>query len=198
MPTDPSTRLKVVTDSAASQTGDLLVLCGRGNAKAFRMLYDANSARLYGVALRITRNPALASDALHDAMLQVWRNSDRYKPEHGNAEGWLVSLVRYRALDIVRKRSREMFGLEMPDQADDKPNVLSRMVASAESAALKACLEQVEPSRRRFVILAFIEGLTHSEIAQRVGQPLGTVKSSIRRTLRALRSCLDYIAEAGP
>ncbi len=196
MPLDPSTRLKAVANSTASQTGDLLARCGRGDAKAFRMLYDANSARLYGVALRITRNPALASDAVHDAMLQVWRNSDRYDPERGNAEGWLVSLVRYRALDIARKQGRELTGLEIPEQADDEPDVLSRMVASAEGSALKACLERVEPPRRRLVILAFIEGLTQSEIAQRVGQPLGTVKSSIRRALIALRSCLDGSLEA--
>ena len=194
----PMTRLKVVADTAVSETGALLARCGRGDAKAFRTLYDSNSARLYGVALRITRNPALASDAVHDAMLQVWRNSDRYDPERGNAEGWLVSLVRYRALDIARKQGRELTGLVMPEQADDEPDVLSRMVASAEGEALKGCLEGVEPPRRRLVILAFIEGLTQSEIAQRVGQPLGTVKSSIRRALIALRSCLDRTAEAQP
>ena len=191
-------RLKLVATATGTQTGELLVQCGKGDAKAFRAVYEANSARLYGVALRITRNPALASDAVHDAMLQVWRNSDRYDPARGNAESWLVSLVRYRALDIARKHGREMTGIEMPEQIDEDPDVLSRLVAGAEGSALRICLEGVEPPRRRLVILAFIDGLTQSEIAQRVGQPLGTVKSSIRRALLALRSCLDGRLESQP
>ena len=195
MASPPSSRLKLVAEGASSPTAELLAKCGKGDTKAFRRLYDANSPRLYGVALRITRNPALASDAVHDAMLQVWRNADRYEASRGNADGWLISLVRYRALDIARKQGREVTGVEIPEQVDEDPDVLSRLVAKAEGNALRDCLESVEPPRRRLVILAFIDGLTQNEIAQRVGQPLGTVKSSIRRALIALRSCLDRPAE---
>ncbi len=198
MPQASASRLKVVSQPVMSPTAELLLRCGQGDAKAFRRLYELSSARLYGVALRITRSPALASDAVHDAMLQVWRNADRYDPERGNADGWLVSLVRYRALDIARKQGREITGVEMPEQADEDPDVLSRLVATAEGAALKTCLETVEPPRRHLVLLAFIEGLTQSEIAAKVEQPLGTVKSSIRRALLALRSCLDGVAEVRP
>ena len=187
----PTRRLLAAAGAGQSQTGELLGRCGQGDAKAFRALYDASSARLYGVALRITRNPALASDAVHDAMLQVWRNAARYDPARGNADGWLVSLVRYRALDIARKQGREITGVDVPERIDDDPDVLSRLVQNAEGTALRVCLEQVEAQRRRLVVLAFIEGLTQSEIATRVGQPLGTVKSSIRRALLALRACLD-------
>ena len=187
----PSTRLRLVAQADGSDTAALLAKCGQGDSKAFRKLYETNAARLYGVALRITRNPTLASDAVHDAMLQVWRNSDRYDPERGNAGAWLVSLVRYRALDIARKQGREITGLEMPEQADDEPDVLSRLVATADGSALKVCLEAVDPPRRKLVILAFIDGLTQNEIAIKTDQPLGTVKSSIRRALLALRSCLD-------
>ncbi len=196
MPTPTQPKLRLVAAGASPQVAELLGRCGQGDAKAFRQLYDGISARLYGVALRITRNPALACDAVHDAMLQVWRNAARYDPERGNAEVWLVSLVRYRALDIVRKQGREITGVDMPEQIDDDPDVLSRLVADADGTALRICLEQVEPPRRRLVILAFIEGLTQSEIAQRVGQPLGTVKSSIRRALLALRACLEAGTEA--
>ncbi len=194
MDTGNSPQLRIV--GGASESAVLLAQCGTGDAKAFRKLYDTNASRLYGVALRITRNPALASDAVHDAMLQVWRNSDRYDPERGSAEAWLVSLVRYRALDIARKQGREITGLEMPEQADAEPDALSKLVSSADASALRVCLEAVELPRRRLVVLAFIEGLTQSEIALQVGQPLGTVKSSIRRALLALRSCLDGKPEA--
>ena len=198
MPAEPRSRLRVVAGAANPTTSELLSRCGRGDAKAFRALYDANSARLYGVALRITRSQALAADAVHDAMLQVWRNAEQYDPARGNADGWLMSLVRYRALDIARKQSREVTGVDIPEQADDGPDVLSQMVHTAESAALITCLDEVEVARRRLVVLAFIDGLTQSEIAARVGQPLGTVKSSIRRALLVLRACLDRVTGSAP
>ena len=184
-------RLALVSDEAGTRTAQLLARCARGDDKAFSSLYEASSARLYGVALRITRNPALASDAVHDAMLQVWRNADRYSPDRGNADGWLVSLVRYRALDIIRKHGRESTGLDVPEQVDEEPDALSRLLSQADGSALRACLEGVDPSRRHLILLAFIEGLTQSEVAAKVGQPLGTVKSTIRRVLIGLRSCLD-------
>jgi RNA polymerase sigma-70 factor (ECF subfamily) len=188
---DVKPRLTLVSEDSGAKTADLLRRCGQGDAKAFRDLYEIFSAKLYGVALRITRNPALASDAVHDAMLQVWRNADRYSLDRGSAEGWLVSLVRYRALDIIRKTGRETTGVDVPEQVDDDPDALSRLVSHGDAVALRACMETVDPPRRRLVILAFIEGLTQNEVAQRVGQPLGTVKSSIRRALIALRACLD-------
>ena len=174
-----------------SDTAGLLARCAASDAAAFRELYDSNAGRLYGIALRITRQPALASDAVHDALLQVWRHSARFDPERGNADGWLISLVRYRALDIVRRQSRETPGLEIPEQTDTDPDALSRLVTGSESKALRHCLDQVDAPRRALVMLAFIEGLTQNEVAARVGQPLGTVKSSIRRALLSMRSCLQ-------
>jgi RNA polymerase sigma-70 factor (ECF subfamily) len=185
-------RLVAIEGGASDQdTATLLQRCAAADARAFRQLYDVNSARLYGVALRITRNAALASDAVHDAMLQVWRNAARYDPARGNADGWLVSLVRYRALDIIRKHGRESTGIDLPDTADDDPDALSRLVTKAETVALRSCLEEVEQPRRKLLLLAFVNGLTQSEVAETVGQPLGTVKSTIRRALIALRSCLQ-------
>jgi len=157
----------------------------------FRRLYDEQSPFLYGVALRITRQPALASDAVHDALLQVWRNAARYDQSRGNARAWLLSLVRYRALDAVGRIRREVLGAEVPEQADTDPSALDRIVVSEAGTALHGCMQEVDPERRRLVMLAFLDGLTHAEVAARVGQPLGTVKSSIRRALQALRSCLD-------
>ena len=176
---------------ASSETAALLVRCAAADGSAFRKLYDLNSSRLYGVALRITRQPALASDAVHDAFLQVWRNAARFDPERGHADGWLISLVRYRALDIARRQVREQPGLEIPEQVDTDPDALSMMVSGAEGRALRKCLEQIDTPRRSLVILSFIEGLTQSQVAERVGQPLGTVKSTIRRALLSLRSCLE-------
>lgn len=168
----------------------LLARCAQSDAAAFRSLYDQQSSTLYAVAIRITRDPALAADAVHDAMLQVWRNAARFDPARGQARGWLVSLVRYRALDMVGRTRREVLGAEIPEPADPEPLPLDRLQSTREGQALHRCLETVEPARRNLVVLAFVEGLTHAEVAARLRQPLGTVKSGIRRALMVLRACL--------
>lgn len=179
------------TQPSSTATAALLARCALEDGVAFRTLYDVHSARLYAIALRITRQPSLASDAVHDALLQVWRNASRFDPSLGNADGWLTSLVRYRALDIARRQMREQPGHEIPEQVDLDPDALSRLVAGSEGRALRACLEQMDAPRRSLVMMSFIEGLTQAQVAERVGQPLGTVKSSIRRALLALRGCLS-------
>lgn len=169
----------------------LLLRSAQADGAAFRRLYEQQSPLLYGVALRITRRPALACDAVHDALLQVWRNAARYDPMRGNARAWLLSLVRYRALDAVSRVGREAPAAELPEQADPDPGALDRLLSSEAGTALYRCLDGIDADRRRLVLMAFVDGLTHSELAARVSQPLGSVKSGIRRALQALRACLE-------
>ncbi len=171
--------------------GALLWLVAAGDRGAFRRLYDQQSPRLYAVALRITRQSALASDAVHDAFLQVWRNAARFDSARGNAEAWLLSLVRYRALDIARRRTREVSDDSVPEFEDPDPDPLSRLQSASEAQALHRCLELLDPERRKLVVMAFVDGLSHGELAARIAAPLGTVKSWIRRSLLSLRSCLE-------
>lgn len=168
----------------------LLAHCATQDGAAFRRLYEQHGATLYGVALRITRQPALASDAVHDALLQVWRNAARYDPSRGSGKAWLLSLVRYRAMDAARRSGREITTDTMPEREDTDPDPLDRLLSTQEGHGLHRCLQEVPAERRRLIVLAFVEGLTHAEVSARVGQPLGTVKSSIRRALSALRLCL--------
>lgn len=188
-------RLPCMADESIRDDGDsldgLLSRCGGGDRAAFRRLYDLQSARLYGQALRLTRQPQLAADAVHDAFLQVWQRSSRFDPARGRAEAWLSSLLRYRAIDILRKRGRENYGLEPRDEPDPGPDPLLQLVSSSEGVALKRCLEQLDEGQRRVVLLAFVDGLSHSELASRLQAPLGTVKSWVRRALLGLRRCLE-------
>lgn len=174
----------------APNDDQLLRRCAAGDGAAFRALYDRWSARLYGIALRITRQPSLAADAMHDAFVQVWEQAHRFDPARGSAEVWMIGLVRYRSLDIVRRQAREVPGYEAEEREDESPDALSRLVSSAEGAALQRCLEQLEAERRRLVVMAFVDGLSHSELAATLRVPLGTVKSWIRRSLLSLRECL--------
>jgi RNA polymerase sigma-70 factor, ECF subfamily len=182
--------------SAAAQIpkgDDTLALvhrCAGGDQAAFRQLYDRWSSRLYGIALRITRQGVLAADATQEAFVQIWQQAHRFDPERGGPEAWLISILRYRALDIVRRQAREVPGYEPEDRPDDAPDALTRLVSTAEGAALQRCMDQLDEDRRRLVVMAFVDGLSHSELAQRLNAPLGTVKSWIRRSLTSLRECL--------
>jgi RNA polymerase sigma-70 factor, ECF subfamily len=173
-------------DAAAA----LLARCAGGDRAAFRSLYDRWGSRLYGIALRITRQEAMAADATQDAFVQIWQQAHRFDPLRGSADAWLIGILRYRALDIVRLRAREVGGYEPEEREDETPDALARLVDSAEGAALYRCLNELEEDRRRLVVLAFVDGLSHSELAARMNAPLGTVKSWIRRSLMSLRECL--------
>ncbi len=186
-----------MADAAPSDVlGDLLGRIAAGDRAAFRRLYDLQAPRLHAVALRVTRQMPLAADAVHDAFLQVWRNAGRFESSRGSPEAWLLSLVRYRALDIARRRGREVSqeDLDLPEPVDQDPDPLARLASGREASALAACLRQLDQERRRLVLLAFVEGLSHSEVAERANMPLGTVKSWIRRSLQSLRLCLEGAA----
>jgi len=189
MPRSSANRSPAV--SGGDDTAALLRRCAAKDRAAFRGLYDRWGGRMHGIALRITRQSSLAADATHDAFIQVWQQAHRFDPDRGSPEAFLVSLVRYRALDIVRRHGREVPGYEPPAQVDESPDSLSRLIKSSEGVALRRCLDQLDPDRRRLVLMAFVEGLSHGELAERLRMPLGTVKSWIRRSLLSLRECLE-------
>ncbi len=164
--------------------------CAAGDEVSLRALYEAEAATMLGVALRIVRRRDLAEEAVHDAFLQIWRKAHQFDAKLGSGRTWMFAIVRNRALNIVRDRSRE-------DLVDDETfeavaggehdDMLLRM---PERDALRLCLERLEKPRRTSLILAYVEGFSHGEIAGRLGVPLGTVKAWIRRSLIALKECM--------
>lgn len=171
---------------------ELIARCAGQDRAAFRTLYARWSARLHGVAMRITRDPGLAADATHDAFVQVWQQAGRFDPALGGAGSWLMSLARYRALDMVRRRGREVLGHDpVHEEADRGPDPLAQLMSTAEGGALHRCLELLSLERRRLVVAAFVEGYSHSQLASRLDVPIGTVKSWIRRSLIGLKECLS-------
>ncbi|HKM62838.1 MAG TPA: sigma-70 family RNA polymerase sigma factor [Acidisphaera sp.] len=181
-----------LVDAGEDAAGLLRAVAG-GDRRALRRLYEIEAGRLHAVALRIVRDASLAADVLHDAFLSVWRNAAQFDPARGAASAWLTGIVRNRALDIARRASREVTGTELPETVDETPDALSDAVRTQEEAALHRCLGTLEEDRRGLIVMAFVGGLTHAEVAQRSGIPLGTVKSHIRRGLLALRSCLEAL-----
>ncbi len=169
----------------------LLARCAHADKDALRQLYVSEASRLHGLALRITRDGAMAADALHDTFEQVWRNARRFDPRRGDGRAWLTALLRYRAIDAARWRERSRDLPDIAEVADDAPSPFDNLVAARDAHTLTRCLGTMDERRRRLVVLAYLNGLTHAQLADRVGEPLGTVKSSIRRALIGLRSCMD-------
>lgn len=164
----------------------------RGSRGALKRLYELEARQLHGIALQIVRRPELAADVLQDAFVQVWQNAASFSPERGDASAWLTGIVRYRALDAVRKFRREVLSDDprLGDRAEE-PDIVEQLDRRTASDALQRCLKALEPSQRRVVLLAFVDGLSHAQIADRVSAPLGTVKGWVRRALQLLRSCLE-------
>lgn len=175
--------------------GDILEAlraCQRGDQAGLRALYEREAPRMVGVAYRMLRRRALAEEAVHDTFVLVWRQAATFDPGRGAARTWIYAILRNRALNILRSETRtelvddfEPMGLE---SEEDGPDVA--LMRLSESGRLRSCLERLEPDRRSAILLAYVRGLTHGELAGRFGVPLGTMKSWIRRSLLALRECL--------
>ena len=165
-----------------------LASCSQGDRQALRDLYQQESARLLGVAQRIARDNALAEDILHDVFLRIWTRASSFDPARGSARGWIFSITRHLALNFVRNHGREVHIDEQAETA--MAEHLDTFEYPARSGRIYTCLEQLDPARRNCILHAYVDGYSHSEIAQKVGAPLGTVKAWIKRSLAALRECM--------
>ena len=172
----------------------LLKRIAAGDEAALATLYDATCGRVYGVALRILRNPAAAEEVTEDVFFQVWRQALRYDPARGQPLGWILTIARSRALDHLRRDDPAMLHPEpttlLEVEPRDEAGPQDLLVACRNNALLHGALAALEPLPRQMIALVFFRGLTHEEVATHAGLPLGTVKSHVRRALLHLRSAL--------
>ena len=178
--------------TAILEPGQALLACAAGDKSALRQLYEREAPRMIGVAMRLLKRRALAEEAVQDAFVLIWRNAAMFDPARGKALPWIYTILRNRSLSILRNEGRletraDPIGEELASEDDDPETVLSKL---SDAKALKHCLERLEPERRELVMLAFVKGLTHGELAGRMNMPLGTIKSWIRRSLMTLKECL--------
>ena len=172
----------------------LLALVARGNDSALAELYDRFGRVAYGLALRILRDDALAQDAVQEAFLNVWRSAASFVPERAKASTWILTLVHRRAVDLVRREDRrrtepietvpDPIGAATDEQVDVR---LTR-------ALVQDALNRLPPEQRETLELAYYGGLSQSELSERLGQPLGTIKS---RTFAGLSRLRDLLRDAG-
>lgn len=182
---------------------DLLGRVALKEQAAFRQLYDLTSAHLFGVALRFLRSRAAAEEILQDAYINVWQQAGTYAAGLSTPMTWLMSIVRNKALDRLRKGRTESdlsgpldaSDEAPPEGADVQADPHELFAAATEAAAVSRCMAQLEPAQRQSLALAFYSGLSHSELAAHLRVPLGTAKAWVRRGLDRLRKCLEADCE---
>lgn len=152
---------------------------------------------MLGVARRLVGDQALAEDIVHEAFIRIWNGAGTFDPGRGSARGWMFCITRHLALNVLRGRGREVqvgaeqeAALEARDAEQGAAEYAAALEAALQGERLQGCLAGLEPLRRTSIILAYVEGFSHAQIAQRLATPLGTVKAWIKRSLAALKECM--------
>lgn len=184
-----------MSDAAAAPQDDplaqLLGRIGTGERAAFREIYAAASAKLFGVCLRMLRDRAEAEDALQEIFTRIWTRSHRYDPAKARAMTWMIAVARHHCIDRLRARPRLD---DDPDAlmtaADTAPTAEMRIVAQGEAGRFRACLGTLDDDRARAIRGAYLDGLSYEALAERHAIPLNTMRSWLRRGLQKLRECM--------
>ncbi len=184
-----------MTTMDAEQLSDLLSRCALSDQQAFRTLYQHSSPKLFAVAVRITRRRDWAEEVLQESFIRIWKHASVYNAAKSAPMTWMTAIVRNRALDLLRRpreveidEGHEDLIASIPDESPGPEELLKQ---SMEAGALAECMKQLTGEQQRCIVLAFFNGLSHSELARHTQKPLGTVKTWIRRGLERLKSCLD-------
>jgi RNA polymerase sigma factor (sigma-70 family) len=203
LPTVPDTALPIQDWSDRSrELGALLSRVALGDRAAFEQLYKRTGGHLFAVVLRIQRDRGQAEDLLQEIYVAVWKSAGGFDAARSQPLTWLTHIARNRAIDSLRRaqtqpqtesltRDDDDDGREDDRLPDDSPGPLQLLGAASERRELQRCMEQLSPNQRQSVALAFFDGLSHAEVAEHLREPLGTVKSWVRRALNTLKSCLD-------
>jgi RNA polymerase sigma-70 factor (ECF subfamily) len=177
----------------AATLADLLSRSGRGDESAFADFYDATSARAYGLALRVVRNPAHAEEVAQEAYLDAWRSSSRYDAALGSAVGWLLTIVHRKAVDRVRSveaSSRRDETWQQASRPVDHDETVEAVQSSLDAQRVRGAVATLTEVQREAVELAYFGGYTHTEVAALLDVPVGTAKTRIRDGLIRLRDSL--------
>jgi RNA polymerase sigma-70 factor (ECF subfamily) len=177
---------------------ELVLRIGQGDRAAFGSFYDRFAALVFSFAMRLVQERSAAEDLLQEVFLQIWREAKTYSPERGAPEAWIITITRSRAIDklrSIRRREKSFVPMEAPTGKEYEGKVESGATASDTKMMVNSALTRLPESQRNILELAYFDGLTQSEIADRLKEPLGTVKTRMRAALGKLRELLG--AKAG-
>ena len=169
---------------------DVVMRVAAGDRDAVAELYDRHASRVLGLAYRIVQNSSDAEDVVQEVFSQAWRTAQAYRATRGTVAGWLLMMARTRAIDRLRTRQAKQasVGADHLDAVpSDSPAVPDQLIATEQAVQVREAMLELPADQRTALELAYFEGLTHTEIAERLRTPLGTVKTRIRSALAALR-----------
>jgi len=179
---------------SADHLADLMARTGMGDRRAFAELYESTKSKLFGVSLRIVHERQIAEEVLQDSFVKIWHHAAEYATAKSAPMTWMSAIVRNRSLDIVRRPDLEVADDEdyfARNMADESPAAVDALAAKRDEAQIERCMKRLEGEQHKAIAMAFFQGLSHSEVAGKLGKPLGTVKTHIRRGLLKLKDCLD-------
>lgn len=199
----PRTTLTFVSEPTAQSSvdpGRLLELAGAGDLDAFARFYDLLSPRAYGLALRVLRDPGFAEETVQEVFLQVWKQAADYRPSLGSVQSWVLTITHRRAVDRVRAESAATrrdeadaaagIAAGTAESGDVAEQVTEQLARDEDAARVRGCLATLTDTQRESIEMAYFNGLTYREVADKLEAALPTIKSRIRDGLRRLKNCL--------
>lgn len=174
---------------------ELLAQVSLANRQALKKLYDLTSAKLFAISLRITKQSALSEEALQDSFIKVWQNAHRFDPAKAQAITWVGTIVRNTSIDLLRRQNK----FEQHDELDDSlttsgdDNDNPEFLATQQYAlqAVHLCLDELDTQHKKMILMAYLDGYTHQQIADIENTPIGSVKTWIHRGIDKVKHCLQ-------
>ncbi len=170
---------------------------------ALRELYQRTSGHLLAVSMRLLGDRQRAEDVLQEAFMSIWEHAGTYSSARAQPMTWLITIVRNRSINVLRSPTVKTVPLitvnedgdeVTADAVDEKAGPFERLLENCEDAILRGCLDRIESEPRQAVLMAFYDGLTHAELAEKLGKPLGTIKAWVRRSLERVKICMEAAA----
>lgn len=183
---------KLDEDKRLGRLDELMAGVKQGSRSAFQSLFEATSAKVYGILMRILRNRSEADEVHQEVYLRLWTKSFLYDPTRAHAECWIAHMARHAAIDRLRAMGRRPGGEAFLDTVEsDAPGPEQVAIQHSDIRLLTLCLDRLEPSHQRCVRLAYLDGASYEELVSQFQVPMNTMKSWLRRSLRRLRVCLE-------
>ncbi len=170
----------------------LLSATAQGDRMAFAELYRQTAGKLYAISLQMLRRRDLAEEAVQEAYVRIWHNAGDYQLEKGTVLTWMISIVRYRVLEMLRaiKSRRESGDLDEAEEIEDEQTPERELYHQRDRVQIDRCMDLLDDAQRNAIELAYFRGFTHMEVCAQMETPLGTIKTWIRRGLERLKRCL--------